>query len=528
MDERLLRAAKKLDCEWLVIGAGLAGLYTALGAAHFGRVCLLTKSSLSETNSAWAQGGIAAAMDENDSPQLHFEDTLATGHGLCNARAVEVLVREGPDCIRELDRLGVAFDRGEKGYALGREGGHNRRRIVHAGGSSTGARIVERLSQFVLNTPNIELIEQARVIALLAADGTCYGARIFERGQQIDLRARVTILATGGAGALYARTTNPPGATGDGIALAYRAGAELADLEFIQFHPTALAVPDSHSFLISEAVRGEGAYLLNEADERFMPNYDDRAELAPRDVVARAIFAEIRKSDTDHVYLSLSHLKPDLIRQRFANISQMLMNYDLDLAHDQIPVAPAAHYTIGGVRTDLNAQTTIKNLYAVGEVASTGVHGANRLASNSLLECLVFARRAAGAISATCADHPDRFPMISSVSQSGAETVDVARQSELAQLMTEYVGLMRDRQGLEQALKELQGMERAGDGPLNDQVLVARLIAQSALLRTETRGVHARRDFPNENPDWSAHIVVQKDQEPRVEQVLSLTEVKAG
>ncbi|MCX8103494.1 MAG: L-aspartate oxidase [Candidatus Bipolaricaulota bacterium] len=507
------------ESDFLVIGAGLAGLYAALRAADYGRVCLLTKTSISETNSAWAQGGIAAAVDENDSPQLHREDTLRAGRGLCDERAVDVLVREGPRCIKELDHLGVAFDRTPSGYELGREGGHSRRRIVHAGGSSTGQRVVARLSELVLQNPNIQLIEHTPVIELLATDGTCIGARVArEQVTQIVL-ARVTILATGGAAALYQRTTNPPGATGEGIALAYLAGAELADLEFIQFHPTALAVPGARSFLISEAVRGEGAYLLNPQGERFMITYDERAELAPRDIVARAIFEEMRKSKADHVFLSLRHLDPKLVRARFANIYETCLQHGLDITRDLIPVAPAAHYTIGGVRTDLWAETTVKNLFAIGEVSCTGVHGANRLASNSLLECLVFARRAVEAAV--------RHKFASSRVQQfeGSRTCEpvTPRTPELSwvkQLMTEHVGLVRDRAGLEYAIQELSALEAKSSGLLRDQALVARLIAQSALFRTETRGVHVRADFPNEDPTWQAHIIVQKDRPLRLEKQL--------
>lgn len=516
--------AEALESDFLVIGAGLAGLYAALRAAEHGHVCLLTKTSISETNSAWAQGGIAAAVDESDSPQLHREDTLQAGRGLCDERAVDVLVREGPQCIKELESLGVAFDRTPLGYELGREGGHSRRRIVHAGGSSTGQRVVARLSELVLQNPNIKLIEHTPVIELLTVDGACLGAKAMCNNAEQLVLARATILATGGAAALYQRTTNPPGATGEGIALAYLAGAELADVEFIQFHPTALAVPTARSFLISEAVRGEGAYLLNAQGERFMPKYDERGELAPRDIVARAIFEEMRKSKTDHVFLSLRHLDPKLVRSRFANIYETCRQYGLDLTRDLIPVAPAAHYTIGGVRTNLWAETTVKNLFAIGEVSCTGVHGANRLASNSLLECLVFARRA---VEAAVRQEGSEFHVASSKLKNcerQATSVRVASEDQgldqIKRVMTEYVGLVRDRAGLEYAIQELSRIESESTGLVRDQALVARLIAQSALFRTETRGVHARSDFPNEDPTWQAHIIVQKDRPLRLEKSL--------
>lgn len=489
------------DSDFLVIGAGIAGLYAALLAGEHGRVRLLTKTSLSDTNSAWAQGGIAAAVEEHDSPQLHLEDTLRAGHGLCDPQAVAVLVSEGPDCVRDLERLGVPFDRAGREYLLGREGGHSRRRIVQSGGSSTGRQIVERLSQLVTQHRDIELEEGAHVTELLVSEGSCAGACAVQGERELVLRARATILASGGAAALYERTTNPPGATGDGMALAYRAGAELMDMEFVQFHPTALALPQTRSWLITEAIRGEGAYLLNTQHERFMPRYDERAELAPRDVVSRAIFEEMRQEQSDHVFLDLRHLPKDLIRERFPNIWEMLSTYGLDPTRDLIPVAPAAHYTLGGVRTDLHARTNIENLYAVGEVACTGVHGANRLASNSLLECLVFARRAVQAALETSAP-------LRPVTPSSCPTRPWRLPPDLPSIMTRYVGLVRDRAGLEYALARLTEMGEAA--------LVGRLIAQSALLRTESRGVHIRRDYPQENPQWLAHIVLQRERDPQI------------
>ncbi len=500
-----------IESDFLVIGAGVAGLYAALRAAEHGSVCLLTKTSLSETNSAWAQGGIAAALDESDSPQLHREDTLRAGRGLCDERAVDVLVREGPQCIKELENLGVRFDRTPFGYELGREGGHSRRRIVHAGGSSTGQRLVARLSELIVQNPQIRLVEHAPVVELLTSDGVCVGARALCEGRSQIVLARVTILATGGAAALYQRTTNPPGTTGEGIALAYRAGAELADLEFIQFHPTALAVPTARSFLITEAVRGEGAYLLNAQGERFMLKYDERAELAPRDVVARAIFEEMRATGTDHVFLSLRHLNPTLVRTRFANIYEACLHYGLDLTRDLIPVAPAAHYTIGGVRTDLWGETTVKNLFAIGEVSCTGVHGANRLASNSLLECLVFARRAVTAAVRLAPPLPKKRSFVA----CEAPQSDPHSLEQIKQIMTRYVGLVRDREGLERALRELSALP-------TDQALIARLITQSALVRTESRGVHIRSDFPHEDPKLQAHTIVQKDRPIRWEKNLQM------
>jgi len=511
-----LSGLARIESDVLVIGSGLAGLYAALCAAKHAKVAVITKSALDESNSSWAQGGIAAAVSSEDSPSLHIEDTLQAGRGLCNEKAVEILAQEGPERIKDLGRLGVLFDRNEEGLDLGKEGGHSRRRILHANGNATGKAIISTLVDHVRSHVNIRVFERVSAVELLSDGERCFGALAYDlknRTPKLFL-AQTTILATGGAAGLYARTTNPPTATGDGVALAYRAGAEIMDMEFVQFHPTALYSPNGHhSLLISEAVRGEGAYLLNRAHKRFMPDYHELGELAPRDVVAHAIYREMRKSGAEFVFLSLRHLGADFVKQRFSNIYRACLEQGLDITRDLVPVAPAAHYTIGGVRTDLDGRTNLEGLLACGEVACTGVHGANRLASNSLLECVVFAHRAAEA-----------SLQVAKLKSLNLQTCKLANlrtdcYERLAHLMTEYVGIVRSQAGLSRALKELDELwELYGEKSLEwrNRLLVARLISQAALLRTESRGVHVREDFPSEDPNWRKHIVFKKGCEPQL------------
>ena len=509
------------ETDFLVIGAGLAGLYAALHAARHGTVALISKSLLNVSSSAWAQGGVAAALGPDDSPRLHEADTLEAGRGLCNQRAVEILTREGPECVKELETLGVPFERGEHGLDLGQEGGHSRRRIVHAGGGATGDVIVTALCRSVRETSRISVHESTTVVELLSDDQRCFGVSTWQPETRAPRHflARSVVLATGGVAGLYYSTTNPPTSIGDGIALAYRAGAEMMDMEFMQFHPTALYSRNGRSFLISEAVRGEGAYLVNAAGRRFVLDHDQRGELAPRDVVAWAIHQEMKKTGTDHVFLSLKHLDPALVRRRFSSIHSSCLEQGLDLAADLIPVAPAAHYTIGGVRSDLDGRTNLGGLWACGEVACTGVHGANRLASNSLLECLVFARRAVEDAAQTAA-RPGPVPLTRLLQGppdlSPLESPGQSFQS-LAALMTDYVGLLRNERGLQKALAELDRLEElygAQSLEWRNRLIVSRLMARAALLRRETRGVHRREDFPDSDPAWRNHIVFQKDREP--------------
>jgi len=454
----------------LVVGGGVAGLFAALSAATEGaEVTLLTKGRLLSSNSFFAQGGIAAALDPGDSPRLHADDTLEAGRGLCKRSAVELLTAEAPAAIAALERLGVSFDAG-----LAREGGHCRRRIVHAGGTETGRRITERLAERALAHPRIRVREHERALALWRCEGRCTGV-VGERG---PLAARATLLASGGYAALWERTTNPAGAVGDGLSLAYAAGAALADLELVQFHPTALL---DDGFLLSEALRGDGALLLDDAGARFTD------ELAPRDVVARAIAARSQAG------LDLRAID----RDRYPSLIATLERAGYDPAREPVPVAPAAHYTIGGIVTDLDGRTTLPGLYAAGECACTGVHGANRLASNSLLECVVFGRRAARA----GLDEPDRGAP--SAPAPAAEEQERPSRSTRRGLWNN-AGLTRSAAGLETLLRA--------------ESLLARLVARSALLRTESRGVHFRGDYPDEEVGLArAHVVVERGLEPRLE-----------
>jgi L-aspartate oxidase len=453
----------------LVVGGGVAGLFAALCAAPEADVLVLSKGPLLASTSSLAQGGIAAALDDDDSTELHALDTMRAGRGLCRPSVVDALTKEAPARIQDLEELGVEFDEG-----LGLEGGHTRRRVVHAGGAATGDRVARALAERVLAHPRICVAEDERLLELETADGRCSGARTDRR----TITARATVLATGGASALWQRTTNPAGSVGDGMSAAYRAGAALADLEFVQFHPTTLV--DS-SLLLSEALRGEGALLLDESGQRFTD------ELAPRDVVAREIAAR---------GTALLDLRP-IDRGRFPSLMGSLEQRGYDPASSPIPVAPAAHYTVGGIVTDLDGRTELPGLYAAGECAATGVHGANRLASNSLLECLVFGRRAA--LSAL-AEPVSSGRVTGSDPRTGP---DGPVTEELRRRMWRDCGLVRDTAGLERLLDSAHQL--------------ARLIAHSALYREESRGSHFRVDFPSPDERFAHHVVVRPGAEPALE-----------
>lgn len=512
--------------DYIVIGSGIAGLFTALRASKHGKVLVLTKAALEESNTRYAQGGIAAAMSPGDSPRLHYEDTIAAGAGLCNERAVEVLTREAPGRIRDLLALNVPFDRHGNELALGLEGAHRARRVLHAGGDATGFHIEHSLCR-ALRDAGVEVIERCFVTDIVVDDGRAVGVRaLLESGSEPPepqtILGHHIVLASGGAGQLFSHTTNPPVATGDGVALAYRAGAELADIEFYQFHPTALSIPGFPSFLISEAVRGEGAYLRNADGKRFMLEVDSRAELAPRDVVAKAISAEMLRSGAQ-VFLDLSHLPSDTVKSRFPTIDAYCANAGLDMTSELLPVAPAAHYLMGGVQTNLWGETNLPGLYACGEVACTGVHGANRLASNSLLEGLVFGARIVGRTTGAKAHESaspdaDAFRIIETrLGSPKPRRVDKPSLPSLQKLMWDKVGLVRDEAGLSAAREELAGWESASveprshaDHELRNMILIGRLMATAALERQESRGSHSRRDFPNETARWQRHIVLSK------------------
>jgi L-aspartate oxidase len=482
-----MASADPVRSDVLVLGAGLAGLYAALAAAGRGaNVVLATKGSLQASNSYMAQGGVAAVVADEDSFADHAADTIVAGRGLCDPEAVSVLVENGPGRIADLERLGVRFDVDPAGaYLLGREGGHGRRRILHADGAATGAAIAGALIARVAAEPRIQVLEHTAALALASDGDACAGAWLLGHDELRLARARMTLLATGGACALFHRTTNPPGATGDGIALGYRAGAAVRDMEFVQFHPTALA-GGGRAFLVSEAVRGEGAYLVDGAGRRFMAGVHADAELAPRDVVTRTM--ETLLAGGGEAFLDLRHLDRDRVLGRFPNLAVGCRRAGLDLAADLIPVAPAAHYLMGGIATDLDGLTSLAGLYAVGECAATGVHGANRLASNSLLECFVFAHRAVGhgLEAATPSADPGPPP---------ARPLARAPLPELRRRMWDMAGPVRDEERLTALLTWLA--ERPDANP----VLVAGLIAGAALRRTESRGGHLRSDFPDTDPD---------------------------
>ncbi|GAB2456831.1 L-aspartate oxidase [Comamonas humi] len=505
------------DFDVLIVGSGLAGLSAALQLAPTHRVAVLTKRGVGDGASGWAQGGIAAVLAEGDSFDDHVQDTLVAGAGLCDLAATRFVVENAPDAIRWLQGLGVPFSLEDGELHLTREGGHSARRIVHAT-DATGAAVQRTLIDTVRATPGITLFEQHTLVDLITArkigsgPQRCLGLYALDEAtdEVITLRAPHTILATGGAGKVYLYTTNPDTATGDGIAAAWRAGCRVANLEFIQFHPTCLYHPEAKSFLISEAVRGEGGQLKLPDSTRFMPRHDERAELAPRDVVARAIDFEMKKHGLDCVHLDISHQSPEFLREHFPNILARCADLGIDITREPIPVVPAAHYTCGGVLTDLAGRTDVPGLYAIGETACTGLHGANRLASNSLLECMVFARAAAAHIAA---DQPAALPELprwddSRVTDADECVVISHNWDELRRFMWDYVGIVRTDKRLERAAHRIALLQSEIAEfyahfqvsrdllELRNLVQVAELIVKSAQLRRESRGLHYSRDWP--------------------------------
>ncbi|MFD7525684.1 L-aspartate oxidase [Paenibacillus chitinolyticus] len=518
-----LTAIPHYKTDVIIIGAGIAGLFTALQASASQRVLLITKKSLLDSNTRYAQGGIAAVISDEDSPEYHLQDTLVAGAGLCSRDAVDVLVHEGPEGVQDLIRMGTQFDLENGEIALTKEGAHSQRRILHANGDATGAEIVRALSENTKNNPSIEIWDDHIVIDLITVDGECCGALVQKPdGQRVYVQGNATVLCTGGAGQLFRYTTNPDVATGDGVAIAYRAGADIRDMEFIQFHPTVLVYPGAPRFLISEAVRGEGAYLRNIKGERFMEKYHPQLELAPRDVVARAIVSEIEETGSSFIYLDITHEPEQMIRHRFPTIYETCLSFGLDLTSDWIPVAPAAHYMMGGVKTDLHGETNIKRLFACGEVSSTGVHGANRLASNSLSEAIVFGRRIVDRIR-SLAPLPDRVPQTGEGTSARTELPKqamVEKKLKLQKVMVRYAGVRRDAAGLQRGLDELKRhlpsfdscLTRREDYEFANLLTCALLTAEAALRREESRGGHYREDFPQRRDEqWLKHTVLNRE-----------------
>ena len=515
---------RKATTDTVVIGAGVAGLAFALTVHSGQRIALLTKGALGESNTRWAQGGLSAAIGEDDTIDLHEADTIFAGAGLNDAQAVRKLVEDGPAAVDWLLSIGTDFDRNDETgeLELGREAAHSRRRVLHAGGDATGAEIERAMVAAVRSRPNVEILEFSFALDLVISDGHCTGAIVQLRsGEIVQIDAATTVLAAGGAGQLWATTSNPAAATADGIAIAIRAGAAVADLEFCQFHPTVLHLDGETPFLVSEAVRGEGAYLRDHAGNRFMTSQHELAELAPRDVVARGIQTQMVLDNSDHVYLDLRHLDGPAMRRRFPTIAHELDARGIDMSTDLIPVAPAAHYFMGGVVADESGVTSLPGLLAIGEAACTGVHGANRLASNSLLEGLVFGRTSAERLnrSIPAREATPTLPIqTSSDMQVTATASPGMKRKAMQQLMSRYVSVVRDAAGIETAIKEIERLATVPRGEeidLREQwisantALASLAIAQAALLRKESRGAHFRSDFPERDAQLDGvHVVL--------------------
>ena len=517
-----------IQTDFLIIGGGVAGLRAAIELARNGGVLVVTKDAPSESSSEYAQGGVAVALSDEDEISIHLDDTLRAGDGLCLRKAVGTLVEEGPTRIRELILWGAEFDKEGTKLAFTQEAAHSKRRILHAQGDSTGHEIMRVLIDKVRSSDSVSKIDFAFTRDLIIQNGRCVGAIVCQQALKkvLVISARAVLLATGGAGRLYERTTNPAVATGDGMAMAYRAGADLVDMEFVQFHPTALFLEGAPQFLLSEAMRGEGGMLRNVEGHRFMDAYHPARELAPRDVVTRAIHAEMTATKSSHVYLDMTHLNAEYIVKRFPRIYRTCKDLGIDISREPIPVSPAAHYIMGGVKTDLWGATSIPGLYAAGETACTGVHGANRLASNSLLEGLVFGERAGLAASRYARKHFNRKPNMPSSAlrelqkerASGKYSQVAEIRTSLRKLMWEKVGIVRTRKDLTAALKQLRewGTTIKGHGPdrsifeLKNMITTSALITRSALEREGSVGAHFRSDFPTKGRNWRKRTVITK------------------
>jgi L-aspartate oxidase len=510
--------------DYMIVGSGIAGLYIALLAIERGSVLILTKGSIDDCNTKYAQGGIAVAMGKDDSSELHFKDTMAAGYGLSDAEAVRILTEEAADCIADLIRFGVPFDTLNGEITLTREAAHSVPRVMHAGGDATGKHIEVTLSRRVRSTP-IKVLENCLATEISVQKGRVVGVRALDcnTGSVEEYSCKFLILATGGAGRLFKYTTNSDVVTGDGIALAFEAGAEISDMEFFQFHPTVLRLPGVAPFLISEAVRGEGGVLRNVEGHRFMPDYADRAELATRDIVARSIVLEMKKTHSDRVFLDVTHLPSRVITTRFPHIYRFCREHGVDITKGLIPVAPAAHYLMGGVKVNIWGEANIPGLFAAGETACTGVHGANRLASNSLLESVVFSKRIVQRSETTAAPRHGKKQSGKTIScclpeRDALPRVPSLNLPNLQSLMWDKVGIIRSGKSLKEAANILATWEslssQPGDRPsyeLNNLVLCARLVTEAALLREESRGAHFRTDFPRTSSEWQRHIVFRRN-----------------
>jgi L-aspartate oxidase len=509
--------------DYIIVGSGIGGLYTALLAQEHGSVLVITKGSIDDCNTKHAQGGIAAAISKNDSPELHARDTVNAGDGLSDEKAVRILTDEAPARIADLVEYRVPFDTLDGEVALTMEAAHSVPRVLHAGGDATGEYIEVTLSQQARSC-KIKVLENFLATRILAEKGKVAGIQALDcrTGSIEEFECRYLVLATGGAGQLFRYNTNSSVATGDGIALAFDAGAEIADMEFFQFHPTALRLPGVIPFLISEAVRGEGGKLLNAEGYRFMPDYSPQGDLAPRDVVARSILYEMKKTGSDRVFIDVTHLPPHTITTRFPHIYRFCLDHGLDITKGLVPVAPAAHYMIGGIKTNSWGETNIAGLFATGEVACTGVHGANRLASNSLLEAIVFSKRivertrSKAKIKAST-EETSREIRCSLGQRPAPRAVPPPSLTTLQQLCWDKVGIIRDKGGLTQASDILAAWQHALHQPtdqpsceLSNLILTGRLLTEAAFIREESRGAHFRSDFPQSSPKWQCHIIWKK------------------
>lgn len=509
----------------LIVGGGLAGLRAANAVASHQSVLIVTKDRLAESNSSYAQGGIAGVLDPEDCFESHAEDTLGAGGNLCDSEIVDMVVREGPRRIEELVNWGTQFDQREGTLLLGREGGHSRERIVHAYGDATGREVMRAMIDRTREKENVDIWEDAFTADLLTHEGRCRGALIVQKGKQpVIVWAKETILCSGGTGQIFRESTNPLVATGDGQALAFRAGVELRDMEFMQFHPTVLYIAGASRSLITEALRGEGARLVDCNGDRFMLAYDERGELAPRDIVSQSIIRQMEKTKHSNVYLDLTHLDSSFVHRRFPGIAQACAKFGLDIASDRIPVRPGAHYMIGGVSIDRQGGTSLPGLWAAGEVTSSGLHGANRLASNSLLEGLVYGAHAGESASRAAAESSQRMiaPPLENPVRPPSEAFDVADvRVSLKSLMGRLVGVERHAEGLQEALDSIRTLaayvmphqfDSIEGWELQNMLLLSSCIVDSALCRAESRGVHFRSDYPNvDDQNWRRHVTVQID-----------------